>query len=197
MPGHKKKNIKTKRKKFDSFSEKSLKKYIGIIKKMRKKKVGKKKKKVGITNVTSMLNLLYNVDRERKKKRRQNLMKVHPYGYPHLIKDKDVNHIWSGTRVNYGTKRQMMGNLNNAIRNLYGFELLQPRGKKLPVGQRGPITMQRPQPPSSPPKPTVRGSETRPVSLPTKPSSAPPIHYDNDSDSDSSSSSNSRKKKNY
>ena len=230
----KKKVGKTKRKKFDSFSEKSLKKYIGILKKMRKKKNNKKKKKVSITNTASMLNLLYNVDRERKKKKKQNLMKMHPYGYPALIKDKDIKKIWSGTRVNYGNKRQMMGNLNKAIRSLYGFDLYKPRRRrdgKLPVGQRGPITMQRPRQPgteASPPTPRAppyeepnermgrsrtrvpssiqaeparsRAPSPPPArvrqSLPTKPSSAPPMRYDDsDGDSDSVSDSDSEERR--
>ena len=210
----KKKRIlkKTKTKHFDSFSEKSLKKYINLIKKVRKKKKGKKKKKVGLTNTISLLNLLYNVDRERKRKRTKNLMKAHPFAYPSLIRDVDVDRIWNSTKISTtGRKPRMVANMNDVFRNLIGFQLLQPRlpAKKLPKHQRGQVNVVSAEPVAQPQSNDInvttskkQSRSIRPIrksnNLPTKPSRTPPIHYsdsdsdssDSDSDSDSDSSQN-------
>ena len=146
---------KKKSKKFDSFSEKSLKKYINIIKKMRKKKVGKKKKKVAISNTSGMMNLLYNADKERKRKPRRNLLKTHPYHYPTLISDADVDRIWRGTKIkSTGKKPQLVNNMNKLLNDLYGFNLLNAPVKK-PKGQRGQIRVGRNLPPPVPKDPPV------------------------------------------
>ena len=160
---------------------------------------------------------------------------MHPYGYPQLIKDKDVKNIWSGTRVKSGNKKQMIGSLNNALKSLYGYDLLKQKKRRrgtgrLPVRQRGPINVSRAQPRAQPqqqqqqpqtqpqPQPQPRAPMAPPrapqpppssvqveppsspkptkqrMSLPTKPSSAPPIQYDSD-DSSSSSSSDSEERR--
>ena len=208
----KKSTVKTKKRKtFDSFSEKSLKKYIAVLKKIRKKKVGKKKKKIGITNMSSVLNLLYNADRERKRKKTRNLMRLHPYGYPTLIKDGDVGRIWKSTRVrSSGRKAAMLDSMNQVLSELIGFQLLKPTlpAKKLPLHQRGEINVvsaRQPEPVSVPvPKQLPsKPSRTPPPQaarqLPSKPSRAPPIRrYESDSDdSDSDSETPRRRKKKY
>ena len=207
---------KTKTKHFDSFSEKSLKKYINLIKKVRKKKKGKKKKKVGLTNTISLLNLLYNVDRERKRKRTKNLMKAHPFAYPSLIRDVDVDRIWNSTKIpTTGRKPRMVANMNDVFRNLIGFQLLQPRlpARKLPKHRRGQVNVVPAQQPIVQQSNDVnvttattskkQSKYIRPIrkkkinNLPTKPSRAPPVHYsDSDSDSDSSQNKPLLRKKN-
>jgi hypothetical protein len=212
-------------KRFDSFSEKSLKKYINMIKKVRKKKKGKKKKKVGLTNTISLLNLLYNVDNERKKKPRRNLMKKNPYAYPSMIRNADVDRIWRSTKMRSGGKKQaMVGNMNSVFNNLVGFDLLHSTkpAKKLPKHQRGRVnivpaqsnipvqesdvavtTSRQPSIRKMPPLPS-RPSRAPPIrkipALPSKPSRAPPVRYDSDDESSSSDGDSDhpkRKKKRY
>ena len=125
-----------------SFTHDELKKFMMTIKKLRKNKRGKKKKKVGLTNVTSFLNLLYNVDKEKQRKPRQNLMYAHPYKYPALIRDADVDKIWKATKIpSSKTPNGIITNLNDVYRQLTGFDMLKPPGKKLPKHQRGAISI--------------------------------------------------------
>ena len=191
---NKKKKTKTSRN-FDSFSEKSLKKYINMIKKVRRKKVGRKKRKIGLINTMSLLNLLYNVDKERKRRPRKNLMKAHPYSYPYLMRGVDVNRIWNSTKIPASGKKTSMANsMNDALGHFVGFNLLHPLpARKLPKHQRAPVnvvpagnndvnvTTTLPKKPQTPPK------KPQTTTLPTKPSQTPPIHY-SDSDSVSVSS---------
>lgn len=186
------KKIKTSGKKnFDSFSEKSLKKYIGIFKKLRKKKNNKKKKKIGLTNITSFINLLHNADMERKKQTRRSRMMAHPYSYPYLIKDADVNKMWGATKIKSGrTKKTMVDNMNSIYSQILGFELLKPSlpAKKLPKHKRGSISIKAPDDVAIT---TTKQTQhiTQPVALPSKPSRAPPMKYDSDSSESSSESS--------
>lgn len=126
-----------------SFTHDELKKFMTTIKKLRKNKRGKKKKKIGLTNVTSFLNLLYNVDKEKQRKPRQNLMYAHPYKYPALIRDADVDKIWKATKIpSSKTPNAIVTNLNDVYRQLTGFQMLKPLpGKKLPKHQRGAISI--------------------------------------------------------
>ena len=209
----KKKPVKKKKKqRFGSFGEKSLKKIAAVLHKIRHKKVGKKKRKVGLTNTSSYYNLLDNADRERRKKAPRNRMKAHPFRYPSMINDADVNRMWRGTKPRkYTTRQRMLSNMNEVFQNLVGFNLLKPPpAKKLPKDQRGEINIvQRDKdnvaepPPKLPTKP-ARAPSPKPIqTLPTKPSRSPPrqqyesgaSYSDVDDDGSESDSEKRRRKK--
>ena len=138
-----------------SFTDAELKKFAGVINKLRKNRRTTKAKKVGITNMSSFMNLLYNADRERQYAynrrrypysyrrrypygyRRKNLMRGHPFRYPSMIEDADVNSIWNSTKLPTGKKRSRDGiitDLNQVYRSLIGFNLL-----KSPMGDVGSV----------------------------------------------------------
>ena len=218
MPAAKKKIIKKKSRavkkksgaaKFgSSFTEAELKKFAGVIKKLRKNKRGVKKKKVGLTNMSSFMNLLYNADRERQyayyKRRypygyrrrypygykRRNLMRAHPFKYPSMIQDADVNAIWNATKLPRGrrSKDGIITDLNQVYRSLVGFNLLKSPmpavGSINVVGpdaniKPAPAPVAPPAPPRAPPYMVASKSNNPPPvrearKLPIKPSTAPP-----------------------
>ena len=109
----------------DSFSPQELKKYIAVMKKMKKNKRTTKQKKVGLTNVVSFLNLLYNADKEKRKKPRKNLMVANAQRYPSLIRDADVDVIWKSTKLPAArTKRGMVSNINGVYRQMLANDLI-------------------------------------------------------------------------
>ena len=113
----------------DSFTPKELKQYLTAIKKLKKKKKTVKQKKVGLTNLVSFLNLMYNADKEKRKLPRKNLMVAHPFKYPSLIQNVDVNAIWKATSLpSRGTKNAIISNVNDVYRHLVGYNLMMPFG---------------------------------------------------------------------
>lgn len=174
-----------------SFTHAELKKYVNAIKKLRKNKRGKKKKKVGITNMTSFLNLLYNAHQERQYRyspysyrrrypyryKRRNLMRGHPFSYPRMIRDADVDQIWNATKLpNSKTKDGIITNLNEVYRQLTGFELLKSLpSSKPPAEQRGNIRIGKKDDDRIEAPIDISNEAAKPVALPSQPSSAPPI----------------------
>ena len=187
----------------DSFSDREVQQIASVIKKMRANKKGKKGKKVGIANMSSLMNLVYNTGRERvyggyqrRYPRRyyrpyipRNMMRAHPFKYPSLIQDANVNHIWNSTKlpISSKTKNAIMGDLNNIYKQLVGFNLL-----KSPMGEVGSINVKgadegaKAQPaPKGPHLIASKPSRTPPVRevLPSRPSNAPPRQVHEDSSS--------------
>lgn len=108
-----------------SFTQSELNKYIKTIKKLRKNKTSVKKKKVGLTNTISFLNLLFNADKEKQKKPRKNLMVAHPFQYASLINNKDVPHLWNSTKVSSSKRSDdIINNFNNIYKHLVAFNLM-------------------------------------------------------------------------
>ena len=108
-----------------SFSLSELDKYVKTIKKLRKNKTSVKKKKVGLTNTISFLNLLFNADKEKQKKPRKNLLVAHPFQYASLINNKDVPHLWNSTRVSSSkSSDNIINNFNNIYKHLVAFNLM-------------------------------------------------------------------------
>ena len=209
MVAHKKKSSKTGKKKTtgqkkkskaisgSSFSETELRKFESVIRKIRKGRRGNKGKKVGITNMSSFMNLLHNASRERYYHRSgyggyggyrrryggyrrryggyANRMMANPYKYPSLIRDADVNHIWNATKLPKSkTKDGIITNLNQVYRQLVGFDLLKP-ATKLPIAERGSINVVGPdvakQKKVEEPKEEPKG----PYLMPSRPSKTPQI----------------------
>ena len=187
------KKNKPKKKIGTSFTEAELRKFAGVINKIRKNKRGVKKKKVGLTNMSSFMNLLYNADRERKYAhyqrrypyayrrrypygyKRRNLMRAHPFRYPSMIEDADVNAIWNATKLPRGRKSKdgIITDLNQVYRTLVGFNLL-----KSPMPALGSINVVGPdanksEPPRAPRAP-LAPPRAPPRALPKAPSPAPP-----------------------
>lgn len=168
-------------------TDNDLSKFVGTLKKVRKYKRTAGQKKTGLTNVMSLLNLLYNSEREKRKKPTRNLMYTHPYNYPSLIPDVNVDNIWKSTGIKTSrTRTGIISNINDVYNRLYGYQLI-----KAPVGlpqsnqqneQKIPYAL--PVKPSRTPPPKV------PRELPSKPSMAPPpkAPVDDDDELDSSSS---------
>ena len=157
-----------------SFTHAELKKYINTIKKIRNKKNGKKKKKIGLTNTISFLNLLYNADKEKQKKPKRNLLKSHPFNYPSLIHDNNVDHVWNATKVRTSKNKDgLVSNLNEVYRQLYGFNLLAPPPKRQPIHKRGSINIKTPDEMKSPSDISVTTTNKN-KPLPKKPSRPPP-----------------------
>lgn len=182
----------------DTWTEKELKRFAAAIKKVRKNKRTRKQKKIGLTNTISLLNMLFNADKERTQRRypftyrrryppysyrRKNLMYDHPYKYPSLIPDANVNDIWKATGLKTsGSKDGMISNINNVYHSLYGYQLLRPIQEEAPQqAPKRPIEL--PSKPSRAP-PLKRQS----VELPSKPSRVPAQPYIVDDDDQSSSS---------
>ena len=201
MVAHNKKSSKTGKKKTtgqkkksgaisgSSFSETELRKFESVIQKIRKGRRGNKGKKVGITNMSSFMNLLHNASRERYYHRSgyggyggyrrrygyANRMMANPYKYPSLIRDADVNHIWNATKLPKSkTKDGIITNLNQVYRQLVGFDLLKP-ATKLPIAERGSINVVGPdaakQKKAEEPKEEPKG----PYLIPSRPSKTPQI----------------------
>ena len=199
----------------DTFSPASLKKYMNTLTKMRKKKVGRKKKKIGLTNAISYLNLLYNAGKERKRQPRSNLLKAHPFKYPSMMPDYNVDNIWRATKLpKTKNKTKAITNLNEVYRQLGAFGLIKIPGRRIPKHMRGkvrisdkeqvndppvPLPKTPPQPapqpaPQPPPRqlprqPSREPPRQAPRELPSKPSRAPPPpRYSSDDDDEDSSS---------
>ena len=167
----------------NSFSDREVQQIASVIKKMRANKKGKKGKKVGIANMSSLMNLVYNTGRERvyggyqrRYPRRyyrpympRNMMRAHPFKYPSLIQDANVNHIWNSTKlpISSKTKNAIIGDLNNIYKQLVGFNLL-----KSPMGEVGSINVKgADEGAKAPAPPAPKG----PYLMPSKPSRAPPV----------------------
>lgn len=189
-----------------SFTEAELKKFTNVIKKIRKGRRGNNGKKVGITNLSSFMNLLHNASRERDHMRSRtkgryraaNMMMAHPFKYPSLIQDADVNHIWNATKLPKSkTKDGIITDINQVYRQLVGFNLLKPPPVRLSIGQRGAINAVGPDgrekekkepkgPYMMPTKPTPTPQRREARGLPSRPSREPARMPDSDSDSSSS-----------
>ena len=172
----------------DHMTDNDLSKFVGTVKKVRKYKRTTGQKKTGLTNVMSLLNLLYNSEREKRKKPTRNLMYTHPYNYPSLIPDVNVDNIWKSTGIKTSrTRTGMISNINDVYNRLYGHQLIRapvalPQSNQQ-IEQKIPYAL--PVKPSRTPPPKV------PRTLPSKPSMAPPPKApvdDNEFDSSSSSS---------
>lgn len=197
MPKPKKKSKSIKKKKKtsyingSSFTEKELKTFSNVLRKIRKGRRGTKGKKVGITNMSSFMNLLYNAGQERQYAynrrryynpsyggyrprqyrpryyRRSNMMRAHPFKYPSMIENADVNHIWNATKLPRGSKSKdaIISDLNQVYKQLVGFNLL-----KSPMPAVGSINVVGPDA-GIPKKKEPKG----PYLMPSKPGAAPPI----------------------
>ena len=97
----------------------------------KKGKRTKKQKKIGLTNVISYLNLLYNADKEKRKQPRKNLMLANPYKYPSLISDANLNNIWKATRLPASrSRRGMVSNINNVYQQFLANDLIHGSGSR-------------------------------------------------------------------
>lgn len=190
-----------------SFTDAELKKFTNVISKIRKGRKGTRGKKVGIANLSSFMNLLHNASRERDHRmsgakgryRAANMMMAHPFKYPSLIQDADVNHIWNATKLPKGkSKDGIITNMNQVYRQLVGFDLLKPPPKRLAKHERGAINVVGPDggkareekkeepkgPYLMPTKPTKTPQIREAPRLPSRPSRAPPrVQTDTDSSS--------------
>lgn len=185
----------------DHMSDYDLNRFVSSIRKVRRYKRTRYQRKTGLTNVVSLLNLLYNSEREKRRRPTRNLMYTHPYNYRSLIPDANVDSIWKSTGIRSArTRNRIISNINDVYHSLYGHQLIKAPGTSNPF-MAPPPTVQapkiQPQPiPSAPLEPLelpVKPSKAPPMSkppraLPVKPSAPPPPPHNNDSDLDSSSS---------
>ena len=110
-----------------TFTMAELNKYVSVLKKIRKGKTTPKRKKVGIANTVSFLNLLYNADKEKQKQphARRNLMVTHPFNYPSMIPTNSVSALWNATKIpSSKTSDGLVNNLNNIYRTLVAYNLI-------------------------------------------------------------------------
>lgn len=125
----------------DSFELNELNRYVSALRRMRRGKRSRRQRRIGLTNTISFLNLLYNADKERRRRPylRRNIMRASPYRYPSLINDADISSIWNATKLPTSkTRSGLVNNINNAYRHLLAYDLIHaPRqpNKPLPAMQ--------------------------------------------------------------
>lgn len=128
----------------DSFEFDELQRYVSVLRKMRRGKRTRRQRRIGLTNTISFLNLLYNADKERRRRPylRRNIMRYNRYRYPSLISDADLPSVWNATKLPTSkTRTGLVNNINNAYRHLLAYDLIHaPRGSNpqpLPEMQTG------------------------------------------------------------